>query len=89
MLSNLVIKHVLAVHPIGHATVSGDAVTKVFDVKCTLESRSKESAERSNEGRETSQDEYVELIRSVWNRGDASSKLSTLQLAIAFWASEK
>lgn len=42
----------LAVHTVGHASVSGDGVTEVLDLKASLESRGEETTERSNEGGE-------------------------------------
>jgi hypothetical protein len=40
----------LAIHPIGHPTMSRDAMTEIFDVESTFKPRSKESSERSNKG---------------------------------------
>jgi len=60
----------LAVHPIRHAAMSWNAVTKVFDVESTLETGSKEATERSNQRSKASHEQQMELIRSIRDRVD-------------------
>ena len=50
----------LAVHAVGHTTVSGNAVSEVLDVEGALEAGGKEPAERRHEGREAGEDKDVE-----------------------------
>ena len=40
----------LTVEPVHYSSVSGDDVSKIFDLKSSFESRSKESAKRPNDG---------------------------------------
>lgn len=54
----------LTIHSISHASVAGNRVAKVLDLECSLQSGSKETAERSNERSESCQIESVQLDRS-------------------------
>jgi hypothetical protein len=56
----------LAVHTVGHTTMSRNGVTKVLDVEGTLQTRSEEATEGSNQRSKGSKDHDVEL-----NRGDS------------------
>lgn len=67
----------LAIHSVGHASMSRDAVTKVLDAKRSLESRGKESSEGSHEGSENREDNRVELEGSPRNRGNGAAGLSS------------
>jgi hypothetical protein len=40
---------VLAIHAVSHASVTGDTIPKVLDIKGTLESRCEEASEGCNE----------------------------------------
>ena len=71
--------HVLAVHTISHAAVSGNAVAEVLDIKCTLEAGREEAAERRDEGGEAGEDQEVELVRRVRDRG-TTSKLARKEI---------
>jgi hypothetical protein len=51
----------LTVHAIGCSTVTRDTVAEVLDLKGALNTRGKEAAERSDERRECSKYEDVEL----------------------------
>jgi hypothetical protein len=52
-------RHVLAIHSVSHTAMSGNAVSKVLQVKCTLEPRSEEPSERRNEGSESGKDKAM------------------------------
>jgi hypothetical protein len=65
----------LAIHPIGHSTVSGNRVSKVLDVECTFEARGKEAAEWSDEGCECGHDKAVDLEWSIVKGRCGSAKL--------------
>ena len=41
--------NILAIHSVCHATVPRNAIPKVLDVKCPLETRGEEAAKRRNE----------------------------------------
>ncbi len=58
-------RDVLAVHTICHTTVTRDTVTEVLDIESPLETRGEETTERRDEGRETGQNEEVELVRRI------------------------
>lgn len=51
----------LTVHPVGHATVAGDGVTKVLDLEGALETGCEESAKGCDERSEGGQDDGVKL----------------------------
>lgn len=53
----------LAVHAVRHATVTGNAVTKVLDLESALETGCEEATERCDPGSKGSQDEGVEVER--------------------------
>lgn len=53
----------LAVHTVRHAAVSRDGVAKVLNLEGTLETRSEEAAERSDERRKGGQGQGVQLHR--------------------------
>jgi predicted methyltransferase len=42
-------EHALAIHTISHPTVSGNTISKIFDIERALEARSEEAAKRSDE----------------------------------------
>lgn len=69
----------LAIHPVGHATVSRDRVAKVLDLEGTLEARSKETAERRDQRGEAGQDDGVEL-HGLGSEGEAGSFREEKQL---------
>lgn len=68
-------KGALAIHTIGHPSMSRDTVSKVLDVKCSFEARGKESAERSNERGEARQEQQVELVGRIREGSDGPSEL--------------
>jgi hypothetical protein len=50
---------VLAIHAVCHAAMSWDAVSKVFDVERSFESRGEKASERCNKRRENRQRDEV------------------------------
>jgi hypothetical protein len=58
-------KNILAIHSVGHSAMAWDAVTEVFDVKCSFESRGKEASERSHQRCKEGEQEKVNLVRSI------------------------
>ena len=65
----------LAIHPVGHSSVSRDRVSEVLDVESPLESRSEESSEGSEERREGGHHDGVDLEGSVRERREDESEL--------------
>lgn len=61
---------VLAIHPISHTTVTGDAVPEILQVERALEPRGEESSEGRYERGKGRENEAVELIGGVRNRGN-------------------
>jgi hypothetical protein len=57
----------LTVHAVGHAAVSRDRITEIFNVKSSLESGSEEATKRSDERGEGCKNQNVKLHRSVDN----------------------
>ena len=53
----------LAIHPVGHTSVTWDTVAKVLDLEGSLETRRKEASKGCNEGCEGSEDGDMELYR--------------------------
>src|SRR4051794_7611600 len=49
----------LAIHTIRHAAMTGDGMTKVLDLKSSLETRSEETTKRGDERRKCCQDHCV------------------------------
>lgn len=58
----------LAVHTVGHASMSGNGVTEILDLEASLESRGEETTEGGDEGGERCEDEGVQLHRSKGQR---------------------
>jgi len=67
--------YALAIHPVGHTTVSGDRVSKVLDVECALEARGKEATEWRDERSERGHYQTVDLEGRVLDRRCCSAKL--------------
>jgi hypothetical protein len=55
----LKIKNILAIHAIGHPTMAWYTVTKIFDIECALEARSKETPERRDQRCKAGKDEKM------------------------------
>jgi hypothetical protein len=53
----------LAVHAIRDTAVAGNAVPKIFDLESTLQARSKETAERCDQGCKRGEDKNMEVKR--------------------------
>jgi hypothetical protein len=53
----------LAIHAIGHATVSGDRVAKILDLESSLEARGEETAKGSNERCKSGKGQGMQLHR--------------------------
>lgn len=66
---------ILAVHTVRHASMSGNAVAKVLDIECSLETRCEETSERSDKRSEEGQKDEMELIWSIRNGREGSSRL--------------
>jgi len=60
----------LAVHSIGHAAMSWNAVTEIFDVESTLETRSEEATKRCYQRSKACHKQEMELIRRIRDRVD-------------------
>ena len=67
--------YALAIHTIRHPTMSGYAMTEIFDIERPLETRREEAAEWCHERRETCHDEKVELVVGVRNGLDVLTNL--------------
>ncbi len=65
----------LAIHPVGHSSVTRDTVAKVLDVEGPLEAAGKETAERRDQRSKGGHDERVQLERRVVHRGHRPVKL--------------
>jgi hypothetical protein len=65
----------LAIHPIGHTTVSGDRVSEVLDVECALEARGKEATEWSDQRGECGHYQAVDLEGRILDCRCCSAKL--------------
>lgn len=64
--------YALAIHPIGHTTMSWNRMSKVFNVESPLETRGKESAEWSDQRGESCHHEAVDLEWSIVERRDVA-----------------
>lgn len=73
--------NILAIHTIRHATVSRNAVAKVFDVECAFKTRSKETSKWCNQRSKDSKDEQMKLIRDVGDDCYRSAELQMTRLA--------
>ena len=69
--------YLLAIHSIGHSAVSWNAVAKVFDIESTLETRSEEATERSDQRSKARHKQEMELIRRIRDRVELSRELVT------------
>lgn len=67
----------LAVHSVGHTTVTGNTMAKVLDIKSSFESRREKSAERCHKRSERRHYNKVEVVRHV---GDAFYRQSELRM---------
>lgn len=68
-------RNALAVHPVGHTTVTRDRVSKVLDVERPLEAGSKEAAKGSEERSKDSHDDGVDLEGRVGEGGEGEAEL--------------
>jgi len=59
--------HELAIHPVCHATVPGDAISEILDFESSFKAAGKEAAKGSDKGGERGEDQDVELD---WGDGD-------------------
>ena len=57
----------LAIHPVGHSTMTWNALAKILDVKSALEAWSKESSKGGNQWCKASKRKQMQLIRCIWN----------------------
>lgn len=60
----------LAVHSICHPPMSRDAMTKIFDVKGSLESGGEEATEWTNKGGKSCHDEQMQVVGRIRERQD-------------------
>lgn len=65
----------LAVHTVGHSTVTWDRMSKVFDVESPLETRCEESSEWRYERGESGHHQGVDLEWCPWDRRRSLTKL--------------
>ena len=71
-------QNILAIHSVCHSTMAWDAITKVFDVKRSFESRCKEAPKWSNQRCKEGKEEEVKLIWSVRNSFHGMSRLRNM-----------
>ena len=74
--------YLLAIHSVGHAAVSWDAVTKIFDIESTLETRSKEAPKRCDQRSKACHKQEMEMIRCIRDCVDISWELITHTLSV-------